>query len=162
MPKAGADPTVAYAKSGGVNIAYQVFGDAPATIVLVPGFISHIEFAWHEPSLARFLRKLSSYARVVAFDKRGMGLSDRSVTDATPSLQQRRDDIEARTIAGGRVAVTLHRGPYDEIGPAYEAVQRWVEANGYGFAGPPRELYLTAPDEVPQEQAATEVQFPIR
>ena len=75
---------------------------------------------------------------------------------------ERRDDIEARTIAGGRVAVTLHRGPYDEIGPAYEAVQRWVEANGYGFAGPPRELYLTAPDEVPQEQAATEVQFPIR
>jgi len=95
MPRAGAVPPIAYAKSNGANIAYQVFGQGPATIVLVPGFISHIEFAWHEPSLARFLRKLSSYVRVVAFDKRGMGLSDRSSTDATPNLEQRRDDIEA-------------------------------------------------------------------
>lgn len=95
MPRAGAAPPIAYARSDGVNIAYQAFGEGPATILLVPGFISHIEFAWHEPSLARFLRKLSSYARVVAFDKRGMGLSDRSATDATPSLQQRRDDIAA-------------------------------------------------------------------
>lgn len=95
MPRAGAVPPIAYAKSDGTNIAYQVFGQGPATIVLVPGFISHIEFAWREPSLARFLRKLSSYARVVAFDKRGMGLSDRSSSDATPNLRQRRDDIEA-------------------------------------------------------------------
>lgn len=95
MPRTGAVPPIAYARSDGTNIAYQAFGQGPATIVLVPGFISHIEFAWHEPSLARFLRRLSSSARVVAFDKRGMGLSDRSGTDATPSLQERRDDIEA-------------------------------------------------------------------
>ncbi len=115
MTRAGATPPIAYAKSGRANIAYQVIGDAPATIVLVPGFISHIEFAWHEPSLARFLRKLSSYARVVAFDKRGMGLSDRSSADVTPSLQQRRDDIEAVLDAvGARSAVLL---AWSEGGP---------------------------------------------
>jgi pimeloyl-ACP methyl ester carboxylesterase len=48
--------------------------------VVVPGFISHVEFAWHEPLLARFLRKLSAFTRVIAFDKRGMGLSDRDPT----------------------------------------------------------------------------------
>jgi pimeloyl-ACP methyl ester carboxylesterase len=67
-----------------LNIAYRVFGDGPIDLVMVPGFISHVEYAWKEPSLARFLRKLATLARVIAFDKRGMGLSDRDPDGRTP------------------------------------------------------------------------------
>ena len=88
-------PTTRYASSGDLNIAYQVFEAGPPDVVLVPGFISHIEYAWHEPLLARFLRKLSAFTRVIAFDKRGMGLSDRDPRRETPSLTERVDDIAA-------------------------------------------------------------------
>ena len=69
-------PTTRYAKSADVNIAYQVFGDGPVDLVFVPGFISHVELAWEEPYLARFLRRLAAFSRVMFFDKRGTGLSD--------------------------------------------------------------------------------------
>jgi pimeloyl-ACP methyl ester carboxylesterase len=69
-------PTRRYAKSGEVNIAYQAFGDGSVDLVFVPGFISHIELAWEEPYLARFLRRLAAFTRVIFFDKRGTGLSD--------------------------------------------------------------------------------------
>ena len=69
-------PTTRYAKSGEVNIAYQVFGDGSIDLVFVPGFISHIELAWEEPYLARFLRRLAAFTRVIFFDKQGTGLSD--------------------------------------------------------------------------------------
>jgi pimeloyl-ACP methyl ester carboxylesterase/DNA-binding CsgD family transcriptional regulator len=89
-------PPTQYAPSGGgLNIAYQVFGAGPLDLVLVPGFISHVEFAWQEPLLARFLRKLSAFTRVITFDKRGMGLSDRDPRRETPSLAERMDDIGA-------------------------------------------------------------------
>lgn len=64
------------------------------SLVMVPGFISHVEYSWKEPSLARFLRKLSAFARVITFDKRGMGLSDRDPAE-TPSLEERMDDVTA-------------------------------------------------------------------
>jgi pimeloyl-ACP methyl ester carboxylesterase len=71
-------PDTCYARSGEVNIAYQAFGDGPVDLVFVPGFISHIELAWEEPYLARFLRRLAALTRVIFFDKRGTGLSDPS------------------------------------------------------------------------------------
>jgi pimeloyl-ACP methyl ester carboxylesterase len=80
-------PETRYALSGDVNLAYQVMGDGPVDIVMVPGFMSHIEFRHELPGHTAFLRRLSSFARVVTFDKRGQGLSDR-VSDA-PSLEQR-------------------------------------------------------------------------
>jgi class 3 adenylate cyclase len=86
-------PETRYALSGDVNIAYQVMGDGPVDIIMVPGFISHIEFRHELPGYTAYLRRLSSFARVVAFDKRGQGLSDR-VSDA-PSLEQRMDDVRA-------------------------------------------------------------------
>jgi len=98
---AGPAPATQYARSGGLNIAYQVFGAGPPDVVLVPGFISHVEFAWHEPLLARFLRKLSAFTRVIAFDKRGMGLSDRDPRRETPWLAERMDDIAAVMDAAG-------------------------------------------------------------
>jgi pimeloyl-ACP methyl ester carboxylesterase len=86
-------PVTQYALSGDVNIAYQTMGDGPVDIILVPGFMSHIEFMHELPGYTAFLRRLSGFARVVTFDKRGQGLSDR-VSDA-PSLEQRMDDVRA-------------------------------------------------------------------
>jgi pimeloyl-ACP methyl ester carboxylesterase len=97
-------PETCYALSGDVSIAYQVMGNGPIDIVLVPGFLSHVEFMHETPGYTAFLRRLSSFARVVTFDKRGQGLSDR-IADA-PSLEQRMDDVRAIMDAiGSRRAV---------------------------------------------------------
>jgi class 3 adenylate cyclase len=86
-------PVTRYAHSGDVSIAYQVMGEGPIDLVIVPGSISHIEFLHELPGYTGFLRRLSAFARVVTFDKRGQGLSDR-VFDAT-SLEARMDDVRA-------------------------------------------------------------------
>jgi pimeloyl-ACP methyl ester carboxylesterase len=86
-------PETRYAKSGDVHIAYQVFGSGTLDLVLVPGWASHIEYAWEEPSYANFLQRLASFSRVTWFDKRGTGLSDREV--GLPSLEERLDDIRS-------------------------------------------------------------------
>jgi class 3 adenylate cyclase len=86
-------PETRYALSGEVSIAYQVMGDGPVDIIVVPGFMSHVEFRHELSGYTGFLRRLSTFARVVTFDKRGQGLSDR-VSDA-PSLEQRMDDVRA-------------------------------------------------------------------
>jgi pimeloyl-ACP methyl ester carboxylesterase len=70
-------PETHYALSGELNIAYQVMGDGPVDLVLVPGLISHVEFLHELPGYTPALRRLSRFARVVTFDKRGQGLSDR-------------------------------------------------------------------------------------
>ena len=70
-------PETHYAKSGDVNIAYQVVGGGPRDLVLVPGFVSHLENDWDEPRSAHFLERLASFSRLIRFDKRGTGLSDR-------------------------------------------------------------------------------------
>jgi class 3 adenylate cyclase len=98
-------PVTQYALSGDVNIAYQTMGNGPVDIVLVPGFMSHIEFMHELPGYTAFLRRLSGFARVVTFDKRGQGLSDR-VSDA-PSLEQRMDDVRAVMDAIGSQRATL-------------------------------------------------------
>jgi pimeloyl-ACP methyl ester carboxylesterase/DNA-binding CsgD family transcriptional regulator len=92
-------PETRYAKSGPVSIAYQVVGDGPTDLVLVPGFVSHVEVAWEEPRLARFLTQLASFARLIVFDKRGTGMSD-PVADP-PSMDERMDDIGAVMDAAG-------------------------------------------------------------
>jgi class 3 adenylate cyclase/alpha-beta hydrolase superfamily lysophospholipase len=86
-------PETRYARAGDISIAYQVVGDAPLDLVIVPGIVSHVEFFHELPSYSRFVERLSSFARVITFDKRGTGLSDR-VADA-PSYEQRMDDISA-------------------------------------------------------------------
>jgi pimeloyl-ACP methyl ester carboxylesterase len=70
-------PETRYALSIDVNIAYQVMGTGPVDIIMVPGFISHVEFSHELAGYTAFLRRLSTFARVVTFDKRGQGLSDR-------------------------------------------------------------------------------------
>src|SRR5262249_46553961 len=68
-------PETRYAKSADVNIAYQVMGEGPLALVLVPGFVSHLDFQWTDRGMARFLRGLASFSRLIVFDKRGTGLS---------------------------------------------------------------------------------------
>ena len=88
-----------YAKSGDVNIAYQVVGEGPLDLVLVPGWVSHVEYAWEEPSLAAFLRRLASFSRLIFLDRRGTGLSDR--VSPLPTLEERMDDVRAVMDAAG-------------------------------------------------------------
>lgn len=86
-------PETKYAKSGDVNIAYQVMGDGPVDLIYVPGWVSNLEYGWEEPSLAKFYRRLASFSRLILFDKRGTGLSDQSTS--MPTLEQRMDDVRA-------------------------------------------------------------------
>lgn len=87
-------PETRYAKADdGVHIAYQVFGKGPFDLVVIPGFISHVELAWEDDAIARALRRLASVSRVIMFDKRGTGMSDR--TERLPDIDRRMLDIEA-------------------------------------------------------------------
>lgn len=88
-------PTTRYARSGRINIAYQVIGDGPVDLIYVPGWVSHVELAWDEPEYAAFLRRLASFSRLIMFDKRGTGLSDRVSDDQLPPLEVRMDDMRA-------------------------------------------------------------------
>jgi pimeloyl-ACP methyl ester carboxylesterase len=90
---------VQYTKSGDVHIAYQVTGDGPFDLVFVPGFVSHLELAWRMPTFAPFLERLSSFCRLIRFDKRGTGMSDR--VSGAPSLETRMDDVRAVMDATG-------------------------------------------------------------
>lgn len=92
-------PEIRYARSGDVHIAYQVFGQGPVDLVIIPGFISNIEHYWDWPEAARSLNHLASHARVVLFDKRGTGRSDR--LGQLPNLDQRMDDTRAVMDAAG-------------------------------------------------------------
>jgi pimeloyl-ACP methyl ester carboxylesterase len=87
-------------------IAYQAFGDGP-DLVWVPGWVSQLDLYWEEPALVRFLRRLAAFARVVVFDRRGLGLSDRVSVGRLPTLEQRMDDIRAvlDDLGVGRAAV---------------------------------------------------------
>jgi pimeloyl-ACP methyl ester carboxylesterase len=99
-------PVTQYALRGDVNIAYQTTGDGPLDLILVPGIISHVEFHHEFSGYTDFLRRLSKFSRVVTFDKRGQGLSDRIT--GSPSLEQRIDDVRAiMDDIGSRQAVLM-------------------------------------------------------
>ncbi len=102
-----ARPTTRYAKSGDYSIAYQVVGDGPLDLVYVPGFVSHVEHAWEDPDLARFLNRLASFSRLILFDKRGTGLSDRVPVLKLPTLEERMDDVRAVMDAAGSKRAAL-------------------------------------------------------
>ena len=99
------DAETRYARSGDVSIAYQVVGDGPFDIVYVPPSVSHVELVWAIPGLAAYLRRLSSFARLILFDKRGTGMSDR--ISGAPSLEARMDDVRAVMDAAGSERAAL-------------------------------------------------------
>jgi len=97
-------PETKYIKVGDVHIAYQVVGDGPVDVVFVPGFVSHLEYEWEHPRAARFFHRLASFSRLIRFDKRGTGLSDRV---AIPTLEERMDDVRAILDATGSTRAAL-------------------------------------------------------
>ena len=151
----GGPSATGYAKSGYLSIAYQVIGDGPLDVVFVPGFVSHLDIGWELVPFAKTLTRLSSFARVIVFDKRGTGLSDR--TAGLPTLAERMDDIRAVMDAAGstRAAViglseggpsamlfaatfperttalvlwlTAVRPPLEERGEATQELNKWVD-----------------------------------
>jgi len=96
-----------YARSGDIHIAYQALGRGPLDLVYVPGWVSHVELAWEEPTLARFLRRFASFSRLITFDKRGTGLSDRVPNDQLPTLEERMDDLRVVMDAVGSERAAL-------------------------------------------------------
>ncbi len=92
-------PKTRYAKSGEINVAYQVLGDGPIDVLFVPGFVSHLDLAWEDPLYAEWMARLSGFCRLILLDKRGTGLSDRDVGDST--LEERMDDLRAVLDAAG-------------------------------------------------------------
>ncbi len=98
-------PETRYARSGEVSIAYQVVGDGPFDVVFVPPTVSHVELSWHVPNIRAVLEKLATFARVIHFDKRGTGMSDR--VTGVPSLEVRMDDVRAVMDAAGSERAAL-------------------------------------------------------
>jgi pimeloyl-ACP methyl ester carboxylesterase len=106
------EPKTKYARSGDVYIAYRVFGEGPLDLILVPGTVSHVELFWEFPANAYLLKRLSSFARVIVFDKRGQGLSDRV---AEQTIEERVDDVRAVMDAVGSERATIYG--WSEGGP---------------------------------------------
>jgi pimeloyl-ACP methyl ester carboxylesterase len=100
-------PKTQYARSGNLHIAYQVVGTGPRDLVYVPGWVSNVELAWEEPTLAQFLNRLASFSRLIVFDKRGTGLSDRVPPAELPPLEERMDDLRAVMDAAGSERATI-------------------------------------------------------
>ncbi|THK36478.1 adenylate/guanylate cyclase domain-containing protein [Ensifer sp. MPMI2T] len=92
-------PSTRYARSGELSIAYQVVGDGPLDIIYVPGWVSNLDYAWEFPKMAHVFERLSAFSRLILFDKRGTGLSDRNV--GFPTLEERMQDVQAVMDAAG-------------------------------------------------------------
>ena len=107
------EATIRYARSGDVNIAFQVTGEGAFDLVLVSGFVSHLDYDWQHPSSARLLERLGSFSRLIRFDKRGTGLSDRTV--GLPDFETRMDDVRAVMDAARSERAALFG--YSEGGP---------------------------------------------
>ncbi len=98
-------PETRYAKNRGVNIAYQVASEAEVDLVFVPGWVSHVEYAWEEPSFAPFLERMAGFSRLILLDRRGTGLSD--PVELLPTLEERMDDLCSVIDAAGSERVFL-------------------------------------------------------
>jgi pimeloyl-ACP methyl ester carboxylesterase/class 3 adenylate cyclase len=89
-------PETRYARNGAIHLAYQVLGSGPTNLLVVgPGLNAHVDYAWMEPSLARFMRRLASFSRLIVYDNRGVGLSDPVPGNAAPAMDEQVDDIRA-------------------------------------------------------------------
>lgn len=154
MTKPGDPPQTRYAQSDGVSIAYQVVGDGPVDVVMVPGFGSHLEMAWEHPRLAHFYNRISSFSRLVLLDKRGTGLSDRVSPDDLPGIEQRKDDLKSVMDEAGIEQATLlavsDGGPLAMLFAATnpERVARLILINTYArrVTAPDFDMALTPED----------------
>jgi class 3 adenylate cyclase len=154
-------PETRYTKVGDVHIAYQVVGNGPLDLVVVPGWVSHLEVQyWEEPIVARFFERLATFSRLILFDKRGTGLSDRVAPSALPTLEQRMEDVHAvmDVVGSSRAAVlgiseggamcALFAATYPERVSALimsGCFPRWIKDDDYPWA-PTREQHEAAFD----------------
>jgi pimeloyl-ACP methyl ester carboxylesterase len=145
-------PETRYAKSGEVNVAYQVTGEGAADLVFVPGWVSHIEYAWEEPNLAPFLQRLARFSRLILLDRRGTGLSD--PVEHLPTLEERMDDLRAVMDAAGSERAFLagisESGPMCALFAAShpERTAGLVLCNTLpSFAGDPPDPWTIAPEQ---------------
>jgi pimeloyl-ACP methyl ester carboxylesterase len=153
---------IRYARSGDVNIAYQVTGDGPFDLVFIPGFFSHLAIDREHPANARILERLASFSRLIHFDKRGTGLSDRDV--GLPDFETRMDDIRAVMDAAGSESAALFG--YSEGGPMSvlfaatfpERVRALVLYGTYAKRSHPDEDYPWAPTWEERVEVAQELE----
>jgi pimeloyl-ACP methyl ester carboxylesterase len=163
-------PQTRYAKSGDVSIAFQVVGEGPFDLVFAPGFVSNVEYGWEEPTLEWFYRRLASFCRLIIFDKRGTGLSDR--VSGVPDLETRMDDLRAIMDAAGseRAAVlgysegaamaALFAATYPERTPAlvlYGSFLAWEWLSHFAASGVRAEPRASA-DERSRERHLAELE----
>lgn len=156
------EPETRYARAGDVRVAYQIVGEGRRDLVLVPGFVSHLELVWEYPPYERFMRRLASFARVIVFDKRGSGLSD--PVGAAATVEERIDDIRAVMDAAGSesadvfgwsegalMAAVFAAGFPERVSALvlYGSFARGTPAEGYPWASPPEawELALQEDEE---------------
>jgi class 3 adenylate cyclase len=149
-------PETHYAKSGDVSIAYQVVGDGPFDLIWVPGFVSNLDLSWQTPTLAAFNRSLASFCRLIRFDKRGTGMSDRV---GIAPLETRMDDVRAVMDAVGSPRAALlgssEGGPMSLLFAATYPERTWALILWSSF---PR--YTWAPDYpwgIPEHEAEEEI-----
>ncbi len=148
-----------YARSGDTSVAYQVLGRGPIDLVYVPGFLSHLEWNWQYPPIARFLERLASFARLIVLDKRGTGLSD--PVEGVPTLEERMDDVRAVMdavgseqaalfgVADGGPLCLLFAATYPERTSAlalYACLAKFTQDREYPWGWTPAgiQIYLTA------------------
>jgi hypothetical protein len=146
-----------YARSDGVSIAYQVVGEGPTDLILVPGFVSHVEVAWEEPRLAHFLGRLAAFSRLIVFDKRGTGMSD--PVDSVPSSRRSagrpggRSDCET-----AKQGLATRRSVADSGRPSLPVALRrpgtWAIVAGGGNVTSSQKPQETAADENERTRAA--------
>jgi pimeloyl-ACP methyl ester carboxylesterase len=155
-------PSTQYARSGELSIAYQVVGDGPMDLVLVPGFYSHVEMAWENPSMVRVIERLAAFARLILWDKPGSGLSD--PVDEPRTLEERIDDVRAVMEAAGSSRAALlgvsEGGPMSVLFAAthpelirslvlYGAMARSTWAPDYPWATPTDDLLESSLEMTP-------------
>ena len=154
-------PETHYTKVGDVHIAYQVVGDGPLDLVVVPGWVSHLEVQyWEEPIVARFFERLATFSRLILFDKRGTGLSDRVSASELPTLEERMEDVHAVMdavgsskaavfgISEGGAMCALFAATYPQRVSALimsGCFPRWIKDDDYPWA-PTREQHEAAFD----------------
>lgn len=147
-------PQVRYAKSGELHIAYQVLGHGDLDLVFVPEWASNIESFWQEPGIDRMLRRLSSFTRLIMFDRRGVGLSDPVPSDRLPALEESMDDVRAVMDAAGSASAALlgvsEGGPIEVMFAAShpERVTALVLANSYARLSQAPDYPVGLPAEV--------------
>src|ERR1700736_4403418 len=144
-----------YAKSGDVHIAYQVVGEGPPDLVVVNGWVISLELYWDDPGWSSFFRRLASFSRLILFDKRGTGLSDRASVREMPTLEERMDDVRAVMDAVGSKTAFLvgisEGGPMSLLFAAshpertralvlYGSFPRITSAEGYPWGFAPEQI----------------------